>query len=546
MSLKKSHFLIAAVAIFLGGGLAMYAYLKNLALKVEKPLGSAEIIPASAMMTAFISPNSQALAQLQQLGTAEAQRLIAGGLKEMEEENFAETNISFEQDVQPWVGSVTMALIPTDNPENTEAVDVLALIGIKNKIKAWSFANKLKDNKETVVKEIEYKKIKIWEMTDTNSQSETIAAVVGDYLALSDSLEVVKEAIDTYRGEPSLASQPDAVTTLSKSAGVKHPLFTLFVPDYGAFITELNTNRPEGEQLSPSALKTLSSVKYLIVGIGAETGGIRLRAVTKFNNPVPEQPQPIESKLLAKFPTETMALFNGGGISQIWSQLITQAKAEPMLMSGLELMKQGLATTGLDADTEIFGWMDGEFAMVAIASNEGLLAQVGVGGAMVWETSDRSTATRFFEKLDAIATTTPQVNLKQATLNGKQVTQWQILGLGTFLGHGWLDEQTVFIAAGEPIVELMTKGPSNPLDSSTSFQGITGSLPEPNQGYFYLDMEQLVSWLERYPYAAGSGYISPETMVMLQSMRGVGITAVWPDAYTSELEMLWALKSLSN
>ncbi len=421
----------------------------------------------------------------------------------------------------------------------------MALIGIKNKIKAWNFANKLKDKKETVVKEIEYQKIKIWEITDTNDRNTTVAAVVGNYLALSDSLEIVKEAIDTYRGEPSLASQADAVTTISKSAGVKNPLFSLFVPDYGAFITELNANQPEGEQLSPSALKTLSSVKYLIMGIGAEAGGIRVRAVTKLNTPVPEQPQPIESKLLAKFPSETMALFNGGGISQIWSQFISQAEAEPMLVWGLELMRQGLATTGLDADREIFGWMDGEFAMGAIASNEGLMGQVGVGGAMLWQTSDRSTARRFFEKLDAIATTTPQVSLKQATLNGKQVTQWQIFGLGTFLGHGWLDEQTVFIATGEPIVELMTEEPSNPLQSSTSFQGITGSLPDPNQGYFYLDLEQFVSWLERYPYAASSGYISPETMVMLQSMRGVGITAVWPDAYTSELEMLWAFKSLN-
>lgn len=545
MSFKKSHFLFVGACILVAGGLATYVYFRNVAIKVSQPLASAKIVPASAMMTAFISPNPEAWAQLQEFGTPEAQRLIFGAFEEIEEEALAETNISFEKDIQPWAGSITMALLPQENSEENMVEDavVLVLIGIKNKIKAGNFFNKLKDE-DTTVEEKKYQGVAIWEITEEGTESYN-SAVLGDYLAVTDSVEGIRRAIDTFQGEPSLASQPDAAAIYSQSAGVKNPVFTWFVPDYGALIAELNANSSTGEQLSPSAMNALGSVKHLVMAIGVDDAGVRLRTVTKFNTPVPQLPQPVPGKLLANFPAETMALLSGGGISQVWSEFVTQAEEEPMLTLGVNLLRGALVDIGLDADREVFGWMDGEFAMGAIASNQGLLGQVGVGGAVVIETSDRPTAQRFFEKLDAIATDTAQVSLKPTTVSGKQVMQWQMLGLGTLLGHGWLDENTAFIAAGEPIVELMATGPSNPLNTSTNFLEITGSLPESELGYFYLDIEQFVSWLERYPYAQRLGYISPEAMVVLNSMRGIGVTAVWPDAYTSEVEMLWALKSLN-
>ncbi len=542
MSFKKSNFLFVGLAILVTGGLATYVYFRNLAIKVSKPLASAQIVPASAMMTAFISPNPEALAQLQELGTPEAQRLIAGAFKEMEEEALAEINISFEKDVRPWAGSITMALLPRENPKENIAEDaeVLILIGIKNKLKAWNFFNKLKDKEDTKIEEQKYQGVAIWEVTEPGSETYN-SAVLGDYLAVTDSVEGMRRAIDTFKGEPSLASQPDAAAIYSKSAGVKNPVFTWFVPDYDALIAAANSST--GEQLSPSTLNGNGSVKHLVMAIGVDDAGVRLRTVTKFHTPVPQLPQPVGNKLLANFPVETMALFSGGGISQVWSQFVTQAEEEPMFMWGVSLLRGALTDIGLDVDREVFGWMDGELAMGAIASNEGLLGQIGVGGAVVIETSDRPTAETFFDKLDAIATTTAQISLKPTTVNDKQVMQWQMLGLGTLLGHGWLDDNTAFIAAGEPIIELMATGPSNPLNSSINFLEITGSLPESELGYFYLDIEQFVSWLERYPYAQNFGYISPEAMVVLNSMRGIGVTAVWPDAYTSEVEMLWALKS---
>ncbi|MFS8120277.1 MAG: DUF3352 domain-containing protein, partial [Microcoleus sp.] len=73
---KKPKLLIAAAIVVAAGSAAVYFYFKGLAQKVSNPLESAKVVPDKAMMAAFISPNPQALSQLQQFGTPGAQKLV--------------------------------------------------------------------------------------------------------------------------------------------------------------------------------------------------------------------------------------------------------------------------------------------------------------------------------------------------------------------------------------------------------------------------------------------------------------------------------------
>jgi len=68
--------------------------------------------------------------------------------------------------------------------------------------------------------------------------------------------------------------------------------------------------------------------------------------------------------------------------------------------------------------------MDGEFAIAAIPSKQGLLAAIGFGGALVFDTSDRKTAEATFDKIDAIAKS--NFITVGRNVQGKAVTEWQI------------------------------------------------------------------------------------------------------------------------
>jgi len=122
--------------------------------------------------------------------------------------------------------------------------------------------------------------------------------------------------------------------------------------------------------------------------------------------------------MVARFPGETIALISG--ISRHWSAFVEQTQTSPEF-KGIDQVRQQLKTINLDLDKDIFGWMDGEFAIAAIPSKQ-VLAAVGFGGALVFDTSDRKTAEATFDKIDHKSNF---ITVGQ-NVQGKAVTEWQI------------------------------------------------------------------------------------------------------------------------
>jgi hypothetical protein len=159
---------------------------------------------------------------------------------------------------------------------------------------------------------------------------------------------------------------------------------------------------------------------------------------------------------------------------------------------------------------------------------------------MVFNTSDRQTAQATLTKLDNLAKT-QTINVATRNVGGKDITEWQIPQQGALFAHGWLDQNTVFLAVGGPVAEALTNNKNQPLDNSESFKAITSSLQKPNGGYFYLDMDKTMSLVNRFA-AQSQQPIPPDANAILSSIRGVGVTATSPDKSTSQVEMLLALK----
>jgi hypothetical protein len=246
---------------------------------------------------------------------------------------------------------------------------------------------------------------------------------------------------------------------------------------------------------------------------------------------------------VGQFPSETFALSSGQGINKSWQTFVAQSKDYPELNQGLQQARTQLKTWQLDLDQDIFSWMTGEFGIGAIQSNQGLLANLGFGGALVLDTSDRKTAEATFTKLDNLAKQ-QSLNVANRNIGGKNVTEWQIPQQGALISHGWLDNDTVFLAIGGPIAETIANRKGQALDQSETFKSVTGSLQTPNAGYFYLDMEKTTTIIERL--AAQSQPLPPDATAILNSIRGLGVTVNSPDKSMTQMEMLFALKPTSG
>ena len=545
MSVKKS--LIPAVGIvgMVAGGAAAYLYLKGNFSDAANPIASAKVVPDEALMATFISTDPKPWLQLQQFGTPEAEKLIKQGFQDLNQQLLTQYNIDYEQDLKPWVGSVAIAVLPSsssksvqDTLQSKSAPNLLMVVGIKDKLSAWNFANKLKLDKALTIQEIDYKGEKI---TETASKGEsTYSSVLGDRLVLASDKQAVEQAIDTYKGEPSFANKDGVESLLSKGVNLKNSVAQVYLPDYAGVMQQLIESSPNGKQLPPEALTQLQQVKSMVAGVGIDEAGIRMKAIALVDpNAKMVNYQPSAGKILSNFPIDTFALVSGNGISRQWSAFVDQTKNISEVNLALGYARQYLKTYNLNLDKDVFGWMDGEFALAAIPSSQGLLASIGFGGALVFDTSDRAGAEASLNKLDAIAKNN-FVTVASKDIGGKTITEWQVPFQGSLLGHGWLDNDTVFVALGDSVVDAIATKPNSSLNNSESFKAVTGSLQQPNVGYFYLDMDRTMSVVNRF--ATQNQVITPEASAFLNSIRGIGMTASSPDKSISQMELLLALK----
>ncbi|OBQ19199.1 DUF3352 domain-containing protein [Anabaena sp. AL93] len=548
MSAKKPSFLIPVIgtAVIIAGGIAAYMYLKG-GTNSSSPLGSAKLVPATALMATYIDTNPESWNKLQQFGTPEARKLLGKEFQNFNQQMLNDSKISYEADIKPWVGGMMIAVLPPeakkvsqDNFRASEAPNYLLVVGIKDKIAALKFANKLKDKKNVKIQESDYKGQKIIESTG-QGQPTYVTVVNNDYLLLTSNKQAVEKAIDTYKGEPSFVTKEGANDILSKGVDVKNGLAQIYVPDYANMIQQLTAFNPQSKQLPPQTLAQIKQVKSLTAGVGIDDDGLRLKAIVNLDPQLNKfQYQATPAKIVGQFPSETLALTSGQGISKSWETFVEQSKDYPELNQGIQQARTQLKVLQIDLDKDIFGWMNGEFGLGAIQSNQGLLANVGFGGALVLDTSDRKTAEATFTKLDNLAKQ-QSLNVAQRNIGGKNVTEWQIPQQGALVAHGWLNDNTAFVAIGGPVAETLANRKGAALDQSDTFKTVTGSLQKPNGGYFYLDMDKTKTIIQRV--SAQSQPLPADATAILDSIRGVGVTVNSPSKSMTQMEMLLSLKS---
>jgi hypothetical protein len=539
MSAKK--FLLPAVgAVVVAGGAAGYWVInKTLLNNSVSPLAIAKAVPDEAYMATYVSTEPQAWAKLQAFGTPEARKLIEGGLKNIQGE-MSKSKIDFEKDIKPWVGNSMVAVLPTE----TNKADFITVISIRDKVSALAFVVKAAQQSDgEKPKEIDYKGVKVY----TSDKGGTYSALVNDYIVIASSEKAMQSAIDTSQGAPSMASKPEAEAVLSKPLDLQNSIAQIYLVDYAAAVQNMAAAQADAPPLPEQTLKQLKNVKSMVAGIGVDDQGIRLNAIANLSADAPKLDyKPTAGTVVSQFPAETLALMSGANLSAYWSQMTAIAEKDPTSKESIEQMRQATKSADFDLDKDFFGWMNGEFGIGVIPSDRGLLAQVGVGGVMIFDTSDRKTAENTFSKLDNFAKANGggMLEVQQRDVQGKKVTEWST-PYGSVLGHGWLDNDSVFVALGGPMVDVATTKPSKPLSNADTFKAATGSLPKQNLGYVYIDMDKTMALVNKFS-AMTQSPIPPEPAAVLNSIQGIGMTSSQLDASTGKFEMLIALKKATK
>jgi Protein of unknown function (DUF3352) len=533
---KKGIVMAAALVAAAGAGFAGYKYLYS----GESNAGDlAGVIPADAYMAAYISNEPEAWAKLQKFGTPEAQKIITAQLTEAQQKFLTETKMDFNKDLQPWLGNTMFALLPGESGK-ADQPQVLIAIGIKDKLKALDFANKLKAQSKEPIKKFDYQGI---EITDSGKgSSETFSAIVNDRLVVSPEKRTVELAIDTAKGKPSLVSKAGNDWFKADTLQLKQPIAAFYIPDYLVAVQQLLKSGKTPVTLDPVTLTQLKKIQSMGGGIAIDDAGIRMKLVAKTDGTTIQLPA-TSSKAIASFPSETFALFGGTGLSQIWTETNKIAAAQPQTQEVFNQMRQGFTqSTKLDLDKDVFGWMGGEYALGMMPVSSGIAAQAGFGGALTIDSTDRAVTDNTMAKLVDLAKGSG-LSVEQRKVGNAQISDVKAPGgMGTIFSYGWLSDKSMVVAMGDGLVDKIVTPSGESLDRSPNFTNALGSMSSQKQSYAYIDIEKVFGLFNSKMGAVAGKSIPADVNAIITSVQGLGMSSAQPDKNTSNFEALLTLK----
>jgi hypothetical protein len=537
---KKGIVMAALLVGAAGAGFAAYKYIYS----GESNAGDlAGVIPADAYMAAYISNEPEAWAKLQKFGTPEAQKIITTQLTDAQQKFVAETKMDFNKDLQPWLGNTMFAMLPGDGGKSDKP-QLLIAIGIKDKLKALDFANKLKAQSKEPTKKIDYQGI---EITDSGKGSnETFSAIVNDRLVVAPEKRTLELAIDTAKGKPSLASKAGNDWFKADTLQLKQPIAAFYVPDYLVLVQQLLKSGKKPVTLDPATLTQLKKIQSFGGGIAIDDAGIRMKLVAKTDGTTLNLPS-TSAKAIGSFPADTFALVGGTGLSQIWTETNKIAAAQPATQQVLTQMRQGFTkSTQLDLDKDVFGWMGGEYALGMMPVSTGIAAQAGFGGALTIESTDRAVTDNTMAKLVGLAKGSG-LSVEQRKVGSTDISDVKApAGQGTIFSYGWLSDKSMVLAVGDGLVDKIATPAGESLDRTPNFTTALGSMSSQKQSYAYVDIEKVFGLFNRKMGAVAGKAIPADVNAIVTSIQGLGMSSAQPDKNTSNFEALLTLKPATS
>jgi hypothetical protein len=483
---------------------------------------------APAMVSLLVNPEK--LESLRQLAARPSDRRQSRQeLERFKSSLLASSSLDYRQDIQPWLGEeVTLALTSPDidrDATNGNQPGYLMVLTSRNPAKSREFLQLLFSQRAIAGRDLvseTYQGVNIFSDRDRvnagahsraplQERISLVGAAVGDrFILFANHPKVLREAINNVQA-------PDL--SLNDSAQYQHALSLLPTERIGIIflnlpqVTTLLGKEPQ-EQIYDSQIIGL---KLNPQGIVAETSiaaanQIELAPTGKMLS------EPVQA--LQYLPTTTnlaiagldLSYLQNTNLNQLWRQITT-------VLSGSSndaisrLIAQPLAklqdSWGINISQDIFSWVQGEYAL-------GMLPQKDASTSADWIfVAEKSEGTDLaIERFNAIAenrglSITPLFSGEQKIYAWTQLntvpSSPSELGDRSLLTlkakvqgvYTTIDKYEIFTSSVAAMDAALKAAETDSLLKSSQFQSAIKAIPQPNQGYLYLDLPRSREILER-------------------------------------------------
>ncbi|NET72880.1 MAG: DUF3352 domain-containing protein, partial [Sphaerospermopsis sp. SIO1G2] len=420
--------------------------------------------------------------------------------------------INFTKDIQPWLGNEVTLAVTSDDIDHIANNGIqpgyLMLLATNNPSKSKEFVELLFSQRALAGANLEvqkYKGIKLLYDTQTVEKSVSshpnnlASAVVGNFVLFANHPKVVREAINNVQApNVNLKSYLDyqkAIKELPKNALAMAFLnldkvaqwqgLDLIDPTYQSQITSL-VLKPQG-LLAESTFFSTSSVEN----------------VSKLQDKPVQALQYIPESAGVAITGNNLANLTNSNLGKLWQQGTTAIYGSPQeAINRLFKPIDKLQTKwNLNLGADIFDWVTGEYALAILPNSENTQT------SWVFVVEKSPNLGSGLNNLDRIANDN-SLNASSIFLNNQTVTAWTELiaqnnddktavNVETKVKgvRASIDNYAIFASDLEVIKNILTDL-EKPLRENQEFQNDLAAIPQPNQGYVYIDWEKSQDFLE--------------------------------------------------
>ena len=502
---QKSFFSLLAVVIVFLTGIGGCKSLGNGALIGSPKNPSAAIFvskQAPIMVSLLVNPDRlEDLAQV--VASPKERRKTKDQLNQIKNSVLANTNLDYEQDIKPWVGEeITVAVTSTDrdrDPSNGQQPGYLLAIATKDAQKSRDFVELLFTKKAIAGANLvieESNGIRLLSnsprLQSDNKESGFAGAVVGnDFVLFANHPQVLKEAVNNVQA-------PDL--NLTTSSQYQQALTQLSARKVGLLFLNYPNLSGEKQLDLPTYESQIVALELNSQGLLAETtivAGLNREILPS----MPTLAQPV--KALQYIPAAVNLAISGvdlkalpnSNLQQFWAQVSPSLSITKLVESSLAELQNNW---GLNLQNDIFSWVEGEYALGKLPNND-----------WIFVVEKTPNAVEGIEKLNAIAST-KELSITSLPIENQKVSAWTQLApvanatessitlKAKVQGvHTTVDNYEVFttsIAAMEQVLKVNKNGS---LAANSQFIASTSALPQPNEGYVYIDWQENRAMIKR-------------------------------------------------
>lgn len=468
------------------------------------------------------------------------QALERDGVSQLTTKLLANTGLDYKQDIQPWLGKeITLAVTSLDldrDPENGQQPGYLLALATEHPKESREFVELLFSKQALAGANLtteQYKGIKLLYATQqktfvekkqtggyfstpnrqdkisnskSNTQNPLAAAVVGNnFVLFANDLKVLRDAINNVQAPElnllSSSKYQQATKQLPKGALAVAYLNLPIVTQWQGLATGAQT-------YDSQIISLVSDSKELL----AETAFL---AKEEILSPATQLSKPVEA--LQYIPASASLAVVGSNLSSLDNSnlalLLKQVTAsvsssEGDVISGVLQPLVGIQKhQGINWKEDIFSWVKGEYALGLLSRGQ----QTNPDWIFVTEKSDATPTA--ISRLNEIAASAG-LALNSLSLREQKISTWTELRTATTQSSLAKDRQSftieakvlgaytdagnyeIFASSIEAIDEAL-RAKENPLINNKNFQNSMTTIPQPNQGYVYLDWIKSKEFVER-------------------------------------------------